>query len=293
MAIFEYNGKKYNIPEDKISDFLQTFPTAILLDNNSKEKKAKVEKSYSAYIRVDYPKDKTIAQMFELQVDKTPDNIAVVYEDKRMTYAQLDRAANRMANYLMVKYQVKPDDLVMLCLDRSEWMMVAIMAVLKAGAAYVPVSPDYPKDRIDFMLEDTKAKVVLTNEKYKEIFNSIEQPEIEFVDSSGMAEKLQASSPLRPETETKAENLAYVIYTSGTTGRPKGVMVEHRGVINLIEYYKLFFNKGEELNTYSLTNYVFDVWVAEYSLTLFTGGIIEIGNPNFSDLDLSSMGDRI
>ena len=117
-----------------------------------------------------YPNDKTIHQLFEEQVLKTPDNIAVVYEDKKLTYQELNNQANQLANYLLKNYEIKPDNLIALILNRSEYMIIAILAVLKTGAAYVPISPDYPDERIKYILDDTKTKIAINDNCFKKKF---------------------------------------------------------------------------------------------------------------------------
>jgi len=111
----------------------------------------------------DYPKDKTIHQLFEEQVLKTPDNIAVVFEGIKLTYQELNNKASQLAHYLMQNYNIQPDDLVALCLDRSEQVIIAMLGILKSGAAYVPIDPNYPKERIEYILSDTKTKIILTS----------------------------------------------------------------------------------------------------------------------------------
>lgn len=115
---------------------------------------------------VEYPHDKTIQALFEEQVLKIPDNIAVVYEDNKLTYQGLNNKANQLANYLRHSYDIKPDDLIAMCLDRSEQMLIAILGVLKSGGAYVPLDPTYPDERIGYILDDTNTKVILTNSVY-------------------------------------------------------------------------------------------------------------------------------
>ena len=117
-----------------------------------------------------YPHDKTIHDLFAEQVLKTPDNIAVVYEDKKLTYQELNNKANQLANYLLKKHAIKPDDLIALILNRSEYMIIAILAVLKAGAAYVPISPDYPDERIKYILDDTKTKIAINDSYFRKKF---------------------------------------------------------------------------------------------------------------------------
>ncbi len=177
-----------------------------------------------------YPRDKCIHQLFDEQVDKSPDAIAIIFEDQQLTYRALNNKANQLAHYLM-KQGVGPEVLVGICVERSLEMVIGILGILKAGGAYVPLDPAYPKDRLAFMLEDSGAPLLLT--QYNLLENLHEnKTEVLFLDQD--REKIDLESSLTPATTTSAENLAYVIYTSGSTGRPKGISVIHRGVIRLI-----------------------------------------------------------
>ena len=115
----------------------------------------------------EYPKDKTIHQLFEEQVARTPNNIAVVFEEKQLTYQELNNKANQLAHYLHHNYNTKADDIICLLVERSEWMLIAILGVLKSGAAYSPISPEYPEERILFILQDTQPKCLIKNCKLK------------------------------------------------------------------------------------------------------------------------------
>ena len=204
-----------------------------------------------------YPQNKTIHQLFEEQVAKTPNNIAVVYEDTELTYKDLNERVNQLANYLKSTYHIKGDDLVALCLDRSEYILIAILGVLKAGGAYVPMDPAYPDDRISFILNDTKAKVLITTSQCEQrvaIFNysSVEgsldsslphscvreddKMDILIIDNDEFSQILKKCPKTNPTLNINSSNLAYVIYTSGTTGKPKGVMIEHSSVIKYNVY---------------------------------------------------------
>ena len=172
----------------------------------------------------DYPRDKTVIDLFEEQAQKTPDNVAVVFEDTRLTFAELNAKANQLARKLR-DMGVKPDDFVAMLTERSLEMIIGIYGILKAGGAYVPMDPTYPEERIRYMLEDCKPKVVLTY--HATIETNI--PIIDLADSevwTGMPENI--------EHVNKPSDLAYCIYTSGTTGKPKGVLVEHRSVVNFV-----------------------------------------------------------
>ncbi|KFF74866.1 hypothetical protein HX13_12840 [Chryseobacterium sp. P1-3] len=212
----------------------------------------------------EYPSDKTIHQLFEDQVVKTPDHIALVYQDIQLSYKELNEKSNRLANFLIGKYNIQPDEIIPLCLERSENMLIAILGVLKSGGAYVPVDPSYPSDRIRHILKDTQARLVIGQE------NTIEKLQDQNVELISLDEvqykaQLEIQDSDNPITSTKPENLAYVIYTSGTTGLPKGVMVEHQGVSNLATQFAktLGLVSKDVKNCLWYANYVFDAHVAE------------------------------
>jgi amino acid adenylation domain-containing protein/non-ribosomal peptide synthase protein (TIGR01720 family) len=176
----------------------------------------------------EYPQDKCIHQLFEEQVERSPDAIAVVFEDKQLTYRELNAKANKIAHYLQT-LGVEPEVLVGICVERSLEMVVGLVGILKAGGAYVPLDPAYPKDRLSHMLS-SQVSVVLTTEK------SIAQLPKQIADvvrldaDWGVIEQMSEENPL---SNVQAQNLAYVIYTSGSTGKPKGITIEHRSVLNL------------------------------------------------------------
>lgn len=180
--------------------------------------------------RTDYPKDECIHQLFEARADQTPEAVAVVFEDKQLTYGELNRRANQLAHYLQT-LDVGPDVLVALCFERSLEMVVSLLATLKAGGAYVPLDPTYPADRLSFMLADSGAKVLLTQECLREKL-PVHNHEVVAVDSEW--ETIAKESTENPKSTCAPENLAYVIYTSGSTGKPKGVSIIHRAVTRLV-----------------------------------------------------------
>ena len=220
-----------------------------------------------------YPCDRTVHALFEEQAERTPDNLAVVYEDVRLTYAELNERSNRLARHLLSAYALRPDDLVVLCLDRSERMIVSILAVLKCGAAYVPVSPGYPSERISYVLSDTGARVVLCDSDYVRLFECLCDSSTGIVpvgDPAFEADLLSGYPSTNPVTEVGSGNLAYVIYTSGTTGKPKGVMVEHRSVVNFVlnmDYITI--STGDVF--LSLSSFLFDGSVFDFFVPLLNG----------------------
>lgn len=251
-------------------------------------------------------RNKTIPDIFEEQVKKTPNNTAIVYRETKLTYKELNERANSLANYLKQDYNLNPDALISLCLDRSEHMLIAILAVLKTGAAYVPINLDYPDERIKYILENTNTNLVLTNELHKKRLNEIvntyalqvnvlptsekiKKLSIIEIDSISLQDQFLIQSKKNPDRYLiKGANLAYVIYTSGTTGKPKGVMIEHRSYIATMDCMKsLYFANEQEISTYNITNYAFDMIGPEYGLPLLSGGTVFIGNNEFDFLDCS------
>jgi len=182
--------------------------------------------------RADYPRGKCIHELFEEQVEQTPDVMALNYEDQGLTYRELNRRANRLAHYLR-KLGVGPDVLVGVCMERSLEMMVGLLGILKAGGAYVPLDPDFPAERLAFQTEDAGAPVVLTQKKLADGLPKIAAGMI-YLDAPEYHQSATAMPDTNPEKEASAENLVYVIYTSGSTGRPKGVAVEHRQLVNYV-----------------------------------------------------------
>lgn len=240
-----------------------------------------------------YPNNKTIHQLFEEQVERTPDNIALVYnseggdgvqESKEVfvTYKELNERANKLANYLIHHYHVTPDTLIPLLLDRSEHMIIAILAVLKAGGAYVPMAPDYPNERIKYILEDVELAnynngieitPVITNEIYSQKLKNLKQGiGILAIDSKPLSEKLSHELNTSPNTSTSSSDLAYIIYTSGTTGNPKGVMQLHRNVMRLFTATDEWYHFGEDDVWTLFHSYVFDFTVWEIWGALLYGG---------------------
>ncbi|MDZ7333004.1 MAG: amino acid adenylation domain-containing protein [candidate division KSB1 bacterium] len=177
----------------------------------------------------DYDGGQCIHQLFEQQVRRTPQAIAVEYQSDQISYQELNARANQLAQYLR-KFGVKPDQLVGLCLDRSIEMIVGLLGILKAGAAYVPLDPSYPAERLSYILADSGVSVVVTLKRFSAAIPGKDRM-IVFLDEEWPT--ISQESDENPENLTLPENLAYMIYTSGSTGQPKGVMLQHRSVVNL------------------------------------------------------------
>ncbi|OYD86824.1 non-ribosomal peptide synthetase, partial [Nostoc sp. 'Peltigera membranacea cyanobiont' 213] len=184
--------------------------------------------------QVDYPQDKCIHQLFEEQVDRTPDAVAVVFDNQQLTYRELNCRANQLAHYLQ-SLGVGADVLVGICVERSLEMVVGLLGILKAGGAYVPLDPEYPQDRLSFMLEDAQVSVLLTQQHLVEKLQN-HQAQVVCLDTDWhFISQLSQDNLI---TEVQATNLVYVIYTSGSTGTPKGVLIAHKGLLNLVLWHQ-------------------------------------------------------
>ena len=218
----------------------------------------------------EFPISATLHQQFENVVVNAEEKIAVVYEDKQLTYTALNAQSNQIAYYLRSVADIQPNNLIILLLDKSELMIASILGVWKSGAAYVPVDPSYPEDRINYILNDTNSKIIITNKLHSENLRRL--------NIDGLLILCVEDLPLDnlPTGNTAsvscATDLAYVIYTSGTTGRPKGVMVEHIGVVNLqCSLSELFSLKNQDESFLSFSNYVFDHFVEQMTDALLNG----------------------
>ncbi|KYC42721.1 non-ribosomal peptide synthetase [Scytonema hofmannii PCC 7110] len=212
--------------------------------------------------RVDYPKHLCIHQLFEAQVEKTPHNIAVVFNEEKFTYQELNHRANKVAHHLQ-SLGVGTEVLVGICVERSWEMVVGNLAILKAGGAYVPLDPTYPQERLNFMVSDSQVQVLLTQEKFVAGFR---ESGVKTVCLDTDWELIDRQSQENPNTDVTAENLAYVIYTSGSTGTPKGVAVPHRAVNRLVcntNYVQL--DKSDRIAQASNASFdaaTFEIWGA-------------------------------
>ncbi|AIG26684.1 non-ribosomal peptide synthase/polyketide synthase [Brevibacillus laterosporus] len=211
----------------------------------------------------------TIQQLFDKQAALSPEQVAVYFEGKPLTYQELNEKANQLARLLMSKGVAK-DKIVAIMTNRSIEMIVSIIAVLKAGGAYVPIDPVYPADRIQYMLEDSNAKVLLTQ---KHLMDKVPfDGSILDIDD----EKLYQGEVANVDIQASPTDLAYVIYTSGTTGKPKGVMVEHHGIISLKTYYQSDFDIGIGDRMVQFASSSFDVSIWEIMISLLTGATLYI-----------------
>jgi amino acid adenylation domain-containing protein len=224
----------------------------------------------------DYPVSKTIVDLFQAQVEKTPNHIAVVFEEQALSYQALNTKANQLAHYLMT-LGVGAETLVGICVERSLEMAIGLLGILKAGGAYVPLDPDYPPERLQFMLEDSKVKVLLSQSHLQESL-PVSTAFVIYLDSDW--KQIAASSGENLARQSGPSNLVYVIYTSGSTGVPKGVMVEHSALVNLLSDMSSRLELTSTDKLLALTTLSFDIAALELYLPLITGSQIILINRN-------------
>ena len=217
--------------------------------------------------QADYPNNTCIHQLFEAQVEQTPDAVAVVFENKQLTYHELNCRANQVAHHLR-SLGLGPDNLVGICVERSLEMVVGLLGILKAGGTYVPLDPAYPSKRLTFMLEDSRAPVLLTQQGVVALLPTSGTHIVYLdADSDAIARKSQSN----PTSNVTGNNLAYTIYTSGSTGKPKGVQILHSAVVNFLTSMRRFPGLTDADTLLSLTTLSFDIAALEIFLPLSVG----------------------
>src|SRR5919199_263585 len=226
------------------------------------------------HTQVDYPKDVCVHQLFEAQVEQTPEAMAVVFEDQQLTYRELNRRANQVAHHLR-SLGVGSDVLVGICVERSLEMVVGLLGILKAGAAYVPLDPSYPAERLAFMLEDAQVPILLTQQR---LVSRLPKHGAKAICLDADWEIIAQESTENSTSNVKADNLAYVIYTSGSTGKPKGVQIEHQGLLNLVFWHQRAFAVSSAERATQIAGPAFDAAVWELLPYLTTGASIYIAN---------------
>ena len=228
---------------------------------------------------VTYPDHHTIHKLFEEQVDLRPDAIAVTYAGEKLTYDQLNRQANQVARYLRT-LGVGPEAIVGISVERSLDMIVGILGILKAGGAYLPVDPAYPAERITFMLEDSKAPVLVTQDRVLALLPESVGLEANRTNVSldGETDTISSFPDHNPDVEMNADHLAYVIYTSGSTGLPKGTMLSHRGLCNLADVHHRNFDMGEGKRVLQFSPFSFDASVWETVMALRNGATLALAS---------------
>ncbi|MEM6684912.1 MAG: amino acid adenylation domain-containing protein [Bacteroidota bacterium] len=212
--------------------------------------------------KTEYPDNKTVAEVFHGQAEKTPKNTAIVFEDKQFTYQELEVLSNAFADFVKTQYQVQPDDFIGVKLEKSEWLLVVVLGIMKAGAAYVPINLEYPDDVLSFIEKDSNCKAYIDASVLNEFITNNEKYNRNFV-----------------AVEANAHNLAYLMYTSGSTGIPKAVMVTHKNIVRLVKgtNFYAFSEKDVILSTGAFS---FDATTFEYWGALLNGGELVLTSQN-------------
>lgn len=220
----------------------------------------------------EYPGDRCIHQLFEEQAKRTPDAIAVICAGRHLTYRELNQRANQLAHHLQT-LGVGPDVLVGICMQRSLEMVIGLLGILKAGAAYVPLDPTYPKERLAFMLHDAKLPVLLSQQRFVE---RLPEHLARLVCLDRDAEEISQQSAADPCNGVQASNLAYVIYTSGSTGQPKGVEIQHASLVNLVVWHQRHYQVTPADRATQVASPAFDASVWEVWPYLSAGASLAI-----------------
>lgn len=223
----------------------------------------------------EYNKTSTIVELFEKQVQQTPNKTAIIFEDKKITYSVLNKKANMIANYLRDNHNIKPGDFVSILLKRSIDLIACILGIVKSGATYVAIDPDYPTDRINYMINNCESKLVFASNDTEEIISELPLNKINI-----NAELINTSSTNNPIIITNPNDLLYVIYTSGSTGKPKGVSIKNYNVINFVEGMRQIIDFSNTKSMLSVATVCFDMFVFELWGCLLNGLKLILANEN-------------
>ncbi|MEM9274437.1 MAG: amino acid adenylation domain-containing protein, partial [Cyanobacteria bacterium P01_F01_bin.143] len=221
-----------------------------------------------------YPQEKCIHQLFEAQVEKTPDAVAVVFEEQTLTYTELNTKANQLAHYLQ-QLGVNPNVLVGICVERSLSMLIGLLAILKAGGTYIPLDPNYPSERLSYILKNSNASVLLTQAS---VLESIPDNQAQIVCWDKDEELIAQQNPDNLDCPVTADDLAYIIYTSGSTGQPKGVQIPHSALSNFLHSMEETPGITAEDTLLAVTTYSFDIAALELFLPIITGARLVIAS---------------
>lgn len=287
-CVFEYNQSK--IPEWMIENMKRHYVNILscMLDEAEtlmKDMKVLDSQEYDEIVykwnatEMDYQRKDVIYQLFQEQVDASPDATALVYKKESISYRQLDQWTNKIANYLIEK-GVRQNQLVGIIMNRSFEMVAAIYGIIKAGAAYVPIDPEYPSERIHYMLENAEITVILSQMEQECLIQQIaENHKMECVYIDATDKVYEDYSCERPNVEVNGKDLLYMIYTSGSTGNPKGVMNTNEALANRVLWMQKEYNIVPKDKVLQKTSYCFDVSVWEFVWPLITGGTLVIAEP--------------
>ncbi len=285
----EYNSNEYS--EALISQFLESYE-AVVEGFLTKEYLREVDITTTSQIEtldsfnltdVEYDDTQTIVSLFCRQAKETPDNIAVVYKDKRYTYAEVDDISNRIAGYIASK-GLGLEDVVSVLIPRCEWMTIASLGVLKAGCAYQPLDPTYPKERLNFMMQDANAKLLIADEELRSIVDEYKGEVLLTKDIQNIE-----MSDYR-NVEIKPSSLFILLYTSGSTGIPKGCQLTHSNLVCFCHWYQRYYDLKPEHNVAAYASYGFDACMMDMYPALTCGATVHIV-PEEIRLDLIALND--
>ena len=284
----EYNANEYS--PDLINQFLESYEAVlngmltktILSDISiSTDNQIQLLDSFNT-TDVDYDNTQTIVSLFRNQVRQTPGNIAVVYQDKRYTYAQMDEISERIAGHIQSKGLGK-EDVVSVLIPRCEWMAIASMGVLKAGCAYQPLDPSYPKERLNFMIKDASAKLLIADESLRDIVD-------EYKGDVLLTKELPELPDATVNNAPEPHNLFILLYTSGSTGVPKGCQLTHANLVAFCHWYQRFYSLKSKHNVAAYASYGFDACMMDLYPALTCGATVHI-IPEELRLDLIALND--
>ena len=290
IGAFEYNANLFNA--DTISRMVESFHTLVEAVVANPQERIRTLPLLTAsqkhqllvewhHPQTDYPQ-KSIHQLFEEQVEKTPDAVALVFEEQQLTYQELNLQANKLAHYLQF-LGVEPEILVGVYLERSLEMIVGYLGIFKAGGAYVPLDPNYPPERLNYMVADSQMSIILTHSSLlPHLSLTLEQSQTKIICWDKDFEiEIASQSSHNPIHNFTPENLAYVIYTSGSTGRPKGVLIQHSALLNLVFWHLNNFQVKSSDRTTHLAGTAFDAAVWELWPYLVVGASIYLIKSEF------------
>ena len=284
-CIWEYKTDLFNLDTiERITGHFQNLIAEILQNSQQKisllslltaEEKRQLlqEQNHHRINYANYPPEKCLHQLFEIQAATTPDAIAVVLEEQQLTYQQLNQQANQLAHYLQ-QLGVEPETKVGICLHRSLDMIIGLLGILKAGGAYIPLDPNSPPERLNFILQDANIDILLTQESIlKQIPSDTQIPHLLCLDRQDLFTNQPTSNTI---SQTQPHNLSYIIYTSGSTGKPKGVEITHHNVVSLFQATKSYYQFSPRDRWTLFHSFAFDFAVWEIWGALIYGGTLVI-----------------
>ncbi|WP_143707518.1 non-ribosomal peptide synthetase, partial [Xenorhabdus ehlersii] len=281
---------------ERIASYLQTLLTAMVKDDSQPVESLPLLQPYQRTQVLDdfndtafpYPQTLLIHQLFEQQVEQTPDATALVFGDSQLSYAELNRHANQLAHHLIAS-GVRPDDRVAICAERSLDMIIGLYAILKAGAGYIPLDPEYPAERLAHQLSDSKPVLLLT-QQHLQTRLPIQDTPVWLLDDQHNRDNVAKQLAHNPDTDQlglKPHHLAYIIYTSGSTGQPKGVMLEHRNVVNFIHAQHQTSEPQLGDRILQFATIAFDTSVSDIFPTLASGATLVLRPPHIRIPDIT------